>query len=1134
MRSNFGFLQQEWLQIYQSAVKAESFVFPDPGTACIYARRTLEMAMQWLFKSDPVLKPPYQQNLSALIHEPTFVRAAGQRIQAKARVIVEYGNRAVHANRRTVTQENALAAVRELFHITFWMARTYARDARPADTLAFLPSLLPADSPIPPRTQAKLKELEESLSTRDAQLEELISGKATLDAELERLRAEVAETKRRNEKVPDTHNYSEEQTRDEFIDLLLHEAGWPLNQPQDREYEVSGMPTESGIGYVDYVLWGKDGKPLGLVEAKRTRRSPDEGKQQAYLYADCLERQFGQRPVIFYTNGYEHWMWDDLQYPPREVSGFYTRDELELLIQRRQGRQPLAAQIVNDAIVERYYQKRAIRRISERFEVDRQRKALLVMATGAGKTRTVIALCDLLMRAGWVKRVLFLADRVALVRQATNAFKAHLPASSPVNLVTERNESGRVYVSTYPTMMRLIDEKREDGTRRFGTGYFDLVIVDEAHRSIYQKYGAIFDYFDSYLVGLTATPKDEVDHNTYRLFALENGVPTDEYSLDDAVRDKFLVPSQPVSVPLQFVREGIRYDELSDEEKDQWDAVEWDEDGNIPTEVNATAINQWLFNKDTVDKVLKHLMERGQKVAGGDRLGKTIVFAKNHEHAEFIVKRFDENYPEYAGKFARVIDFKVEYAQSLIDNFSQPEKMPHIAVSVDMLDTGIDIPEIVNLVFFKLVRSKTKFWQMIGRGTRLRPDLFGVGRDKKFFYIFDFCQNLEFFNQNPETVEGYVAESLSARLFSNRVDLIAALDSHQTGRPEPERDQGHHDLRTELAEVLRTEIAGMNLDNFLVRPKRRLVEHFVKEEAWDALTPEEQTQLKQEVAGLPSAVAPDTLEAKQFDLLILRMQLTLLRGEPGFDPMRGKVVETAHLLEEQTAIPAVAAKLSLIQEVQSAPFWEDVTIVELERVRSELRELIQFIERRKRSLVTTDFVDQIGEGVIVDLPGMTTGVDPEKIREKALAFLRQHENDPAIHKLRFNEPLTKDDMDDLDAIFIAEGSTPAEIKSVKEEDGGLGLFVRSLVGMDREAAKAALSGFMGDKVMTANQIEFLNLIVNHLSSRGWITVKQLYASPFTDIHPYGIAGIFDDGSTVALLTALRSVQQNAIGTSSIT
>ncbi|WP_446744482.1 DEAD/DEAH box helicase family protein [Silvibacterium acidisoli] len=1131
MSTNFGFLQVEWPQIYESAVKAESFVYPDPATACIHARRTLELVMHWLFKADSRMRLPYQTNLSAMVHEETFVNVAGQDLQAKARLIIQHGNNAAHAGNRPVTKEHALAAVRELFHLSFWMARTYARGAKPVDTIHFLPMLLPTTSPIPPATKAKLQELETSLSEKDAKLAELLTGQAAMDAELQQLRAEIAEARKRNEAAPDTHDYNEQETRDAFLDLLLAEAGWELKHKQDREYKVTGMPSNSGIGYVDYVLWGKDGKPLGLVEAKRTRKSPHTGQQQAKLYADCLEAQFGQRPVIFYTNGYDHWMWDDLQHPPRPVSGFYTHDELELLIQRRQTRKPLAVEEIDAEIVERYYQTRAIRKVAERFETDRQRKALLVMATGAGKTRTVIALCDLLMKAGWAKRVLFLADRVALVKQATNAFKAFLPSSSPVNLVTEKSESGRVYISTYPTMMGLIDEKRENGTRRFGTGHFDLVIVDEAHRSIYQKYAAIFDYFDSYLVGLTATPKDEVDRNTYRLFALEDGVPTDEYSLDDAIKDKFLVPPKAVSVPLKFQREGIKYNELTEEQKDHWDALEWDdEEGEVPDEVSAADVNNWLFNKDTVDKVLAHLMTHGDKVAGGDRLGKTIIFAKNHRHAEFIVQRFDENYPHYAGHFARLIDFSIPYAQSLIDSFSHSEKNPHIAVSVDMLDTGIDVPEVVNLVFFKLVRSKTKFWQMVGRGTRLCPELMGPGRDKKRFLIFDFCQNLEFFSENPETTEGSTADSLSKRLFVSRLELIAAMAFrfiHDT----PEAVEAEHALRKDLAERLHREVAAMTIENFLVRPHRRLVEQFTQPEAWEALSEEDRNALASHVAGLPSALPAERPEAKQFDLMLLQMQLKLLRGEAGFTKLQEKVQEIARLLETQTAIPAVAAKLPMLQEIQTAAFWEGATVVTLETVRKGLRDLVQFIERRKRAHVITDIEDHIGEGSIIDLPGTSIGVDIEKLREKARVFLKKHEDDAALHKLRFNEPLTPDDLSALEAIFLSEGTTREEIDVAAEEAEGLGLFVRSLVGMDREAAKSALARFIQDRHMTANQIEFIDMVINHLAARGWIELAKLYESPFTDIHPHGPDGLFPGDSTLALVSALALVRQNAAATS---
>ncbi|HVM95554.1 MAG TPA: DEAD/DEAH box helicase family protein, partial [Candidatus Acidoferrales bacterium] len=822
--SQFAFLSAEFPEVFAHASKAESLALSDPRSACFYARLSLEVMVAWLYERDATLRDPYEATLAARIHEPTFRRLVGDAIVTKARIIKDFGNTAVHET-RPVAPEKAVAAVRELFHVAYWLTRTYARGTKPSPGLVFSPQGLPRTTQVAASTLKQLQDAakkfeEHTKALADAEQQRLASEtqRVALEAELVALRAEVAAAKAANAKVPDTHDYDEATTRDTFIDLLLHEAGWPLDKPQDREFPVTGMPNNTGEGFVDYVLWGEDGKPVGLVEAKRTRKDARVGQRQAELYADCLEKQFGQRPVIFYTNGYEHWLWDDTRYAPRSVQGFLTRDELQLAIQRRTLQKPLASEEIDGAIVERFYQTRAIRRVAEAFEKDHQRKTLLVMATGAGKTRTVIALADLLMRANWVKRVLFLADRVALVRQAVNAFKRHLPSSSPVNLVSEKNGQGRVYVSTYPTMMNLIDETA-DGKRLFGVGHFDLVVIDEAHRSVYRKYGAIFDYFDSLLVGLTATPKDEVDRDTYRLFGLQRGLPTDAYGLDEAVSDGYLVPPRAVSIPLKFVRDGVRYDDLTDEEKEQWDAIEWDEDGNIPRQVDAPSINKQLFNADTIDKVLEHLMTHGLKVAAGDRLGKTIIFAKNHDHAQFIVKRFDENYPHLKGSFARVIDFQTDYAQSLIDDFSQAEKAPHIAVSVDMLDTGIDVPEVVNLVFFKIVRSKTKFWQMLGRGTRLCPDLFGPGLHKEFFYVFDFCQNFEFFNQNPQAADAAIPDSLTKRLFVQRVELIGELDKlgieAEALRP----------LRDATAAHLHEEVAAMTLDNFIVRPKRLFVEH---------------------------------------------------------------------------------------------------------------------------------------------------------------------------------------------------------------------------------------------------------------------------------------------------------------------
>ena len=733
--SQFSFLQAEFMPVFAHARRAEELTLSDPRAACFYARLALETAVKWMYRRDASLRKPYDEALSALIHEPTFLNLVGNGLVTKAKIIKDHGNRAVHDTRSVVPQV-AATSLRELFHFSYWLVRTYARDAKPDANLQFSIDALPKTQQVEASTLAKLQEIEKRIEGETKAREQAEAARIrteeqseALEAEIKRFRSEIAQVKQANQATRDAHDYNEAQTRDAFIDLLLHEAGWPLDQLRDREFSVTGMPNNTSEGFVDYVLWGDDGKPLALVEAKRTKRDAREGRRQAELYADCLEKQFGQRPIIFYTNGYEHWLWDDASYPPRAVQGFLKKDELMLRHQRRTGRKSLTTVDIDKDIVSRYYQTRAIRRVGEAFEKDHLRKALLVMATGSGKTRTVIALIDQLMRAGWVKRALFLADRVALVNQAVSAFKKHLAHVAPVNLVTDKSTEGRVYVSTYPTMVGLIDEI-QNGVRRFGSGHFDLIVIDEAHRSVYRKYKAIFDYFDSLLVGLTATPRDEIDRDTYSLFELEKGVPTDAYDLDEAVADGFLVPPKAVSVPLKFQREGINYDDLSEEEKEQWDAIEWTEDGETPDRVEASAVNKWLFNEDTVDKVLEHVMSHGLKVEEGDRLGKTIIFAKNHDHAVFIQKRFDANYPHLKGQFARVIDFKTEYAQSLIDDFSIANKPPHIAISVDMLDTGIDVPEVVNLVFFKIVRSKTKFWQMIGRGTRLCPDLFGPGRHK--------------------------------------------------------------------------------------------------------------------------------------------------------------------------------------------------------------------------------------------------------------------------------------------------------------------------------------------------------------------------------------------------------------------
>jgi type I restriction enzyme, R subunit len=1113
--SNFAFLQGEWPEVFGDASKAEAAVRSDPRTSSFYSRRTLELIVRWVFKYDTALKLPYDDKLSALIHEPTFRATTGEDVFNKAKVINRIGNRAVH-EAKPIDETAAFVAVRELFHVCYWLAHTYARGTRPDSSLTFDEAKIPLRRATTSKSAEQLQELERSLQEKDEDLTEALSWVDQLDEELKKVRAEVAEAKKAAAANIDTHDYTESETRDLLIDLLLKEAGWALSAERDREYPVTGMPSKGGKkdgpGFVDYVLWGDDGKPLGLVEAKRTSKSPKIGRKQAELYADCLEGEFGRRPIIFYSNGYEHWIWDDVRYPPRKVQGFYRKDELELLIQRRETRKALGSVEISSTIVERHYQLRAIRRIGETFESESQRKALLVMATGAGKTRTVIALADLLMRANWAKRILFLADRIALVNQTVNAFKTHLPSTTTVNLINEKDVEGRVYVSTYPTMMGLINEL-EAGERRFGVGHFDLVVIDEAHRSVFQKYRAIFEYFDALLVGLTATPRNEIDKNTYNLFDLEPGVPTDAYSLEEAVSDGYLVPPKAVSVPLKFQREGIKYDELSEEDKDQW-------------EVDPAALNQWLFNEDTVDRVLEHLMTRGQRVEGGDRLGKSLIFAKSQAHAEFILERFDKNYQHLKGKAARAITYQVTYAQSLIDDFANPKKEPDLAVSVDMLDTGIDIPEIVNLVFFKLVRSKTKFWQMMGRGTRLRPDLFGPGVDKSFFYVFDYCQNLEFFSANPDSVEGHIAETLGAKLFKARLMLASSLGAGEVAelQDDPQSDM---EVRAAVAAELHREVAAMNLENFVVRQYRQTVEVYSEPAAWSEVTEEEVEELGHILAGLPSELEADPEEAKRFDLLMLKLQLCLLGRRSDFDRLRVQVIQIAGLLEEKASIPAVAKHLELIQEIQSDEWWIDVTVAMLEVVRRHLREVAGLIDRAHRVVLYSDFEDEMGEEIEIEFEGLGEIHDFEKFRAKARAFLRAHESHVAVQRLRMNVPLTPTDLEELERMLRESGGDDEEIQEALEEAQSLGLFVRSLVGLDREAAKSAFAEFLANESHTANQIEFINMVIDHLTQHGVMDPSLLYSSPFTDLTPKGPDGLFESTEVDNLVSILEKIRKSA-------
>ncbi|MEL6492743.1 MAG: DEAD/DEAH box helicase family protein [Cyanobacteria bacterium J06621_3] len=1137
--TNFTFLNAPLPDLYTHATKAESLITTAPRASCFYSRFALEQTVLWLYENDPNLRLPYENSLGALIHEQTFKRALKPGLFQKIRFIQKLGNRAVHQS-RNVPENDALQLVKELFHILFWVRRNYIPKGHTLPDLTFDRAKIPrtASPTEQALTQQQLKDLEAKLNEADSLRRIEAERYAKTEAQLTARLAELEAIKAANAAVADPHNYNEATTRRLLIDELLRDVGWhpsPSDTNCTTELEVQGMPiqksTDTGRGFVDYVLWGDNGKPLALVEAKRTSKSPQSGQHQAKLYADCLEQRYGQRPVIFYSNGYETWLWDDLAYSPRTVLGFLKKEELERIIFRRTNRKRLSALSIDESIAGkgRPYQKEAIRRICETFEDDRSRKTLLVMATGTGKTRTAIALIDLMKRANWVQRVLFLADRKALLTQAYRAFQSNLPTVTPANLLESKDvEGANVILSTYKTMLNAINRRTADDTREYGIGHFDLIVVDEAHRSIYKKYGEIFDYFDGLLVGLTATPRAEVDRDTYRIFELQQGVPTFAYELDDAVEDGHLVPAKGVDVPFRFLRSGIKYSDLSPEEQLEYEEKFRDEaTGELPDKINAAALNSWLFNIPTVNQALEVLMQQGLKVNSGDRLGKTIIFARNHSHAELIAECFNSNYPHYKGHFAQIIDSYDSYAQSLLDDFGEPNKDPIIAISVDMLDTGVDVPEVLNLVFFKPVFSRVKFNQMIGRGTRLREDLFGPGNHKSEFLVFDLCSNFLYFEQDIKEAEKKLPETLTTRLVKHRLELSTLLaKSSETIDNTPQETTA---LRATLLDDLHHHVATMPRDNFIVRRHLRDVETFAERERWNTLSEDDLATITDSLASLPNGITDQSTLAKEFDLLCLKLQLAILKNANTYEGLRDRIRDTLSQLETKPDIPGIKQQLAFIQEAQSEQWWQDVTPDMVENLRLRIRDLTGFIDKEKREIFITDFADELGEVQEIDVPTQQTGFSPYQYKKKVEAYIRENEDHVAIAKLKRNLPLTASDLNALEEMLFSTQTTESRdrFEEVFGKRKSLKRLIREIVGLDRSAAKQAFAAYLEGTTFSANQIRFVGTILDYLTQNGIMDPGMLYESPFTDSHTDGLGGVFDSTNAKRIITIVRSFNASA-------
>lgn len=1069
---NFDYLKKEakFVDFADAAIAAEKIINIDAAASVINCRRAMEFAIKWMYSVDESLAMPYQDKLSSLMSTEDFHYIVSDDLWKRLDLIRRLGNKAAH-NGKKVSMDEAVLCLQNLFLFFDFVAYCYADnyEERQFDTNLLQQGQLDKGIPKIPA---------------DVELKELVVQNKALQEELTARRAQQQLTY-----VEKPLELSEYNTRKIYIDSLLQDAGWEEGRNWFNEVKVSDMPNSSGIGYVDYVLYDDAHKPLAVIEAKRTCVDVAKGRQQAILYANALEKKYRRRPVIFLTNGFETRIVDN-KYPERKVSNIYSKRDLEKLFSLQAMRTSLKNIVVNKKIAGRYYQEGAVKAVCNSFDNKNRRKALLVMATGSGKTRTTIALCKVLLDAGWIKNILFLADRNTLVTQAKRSFVNLLPDLSCTNLCQAGADyNARCVFSTYQTMMNCIDSVKDDEGKLYTCGHFDLLICDEAHRSIYNKYKDIFTYFDAPLVGLTATPKDEIDKNTYAVFELENGVPTYGYELAQAVQDGYLVDYMSVETKIKFIEQGIVYDELSEEDKLNYEKTFAEEDGSIPDSINSAALNTWIFNEDTIKQVLHIVMRDGIKINYGETLGKTIIFAKNHKHAEKILAVFNKEYPNLTKTghaFAKVIDNYMTFSQSAIDEFADSTKLPQIAISVDMLDTGIDVPEIVNLVFFKKVLSKAKFWQMIGRGTRLCPGLLD-GEDKKKFYIFDFCGNFEFFRMSEGKPTANMM-ALQEALFNLEFQIAYKLQGEEY------QQQQLVDYRKRLVNVMTEKVQALNRDNFAVKQHLKYVDIYSNVQSFDALTYEDVVIVSDEVAPL---VLPDEDEASalRFDALLYGLELAYLVGKK-YTKARSDLQKKVKALAGIANIPSIQSQSELIDKILHTDYVVVAGINEFEHIRDNLRGLIKYIQYPPRKLYDTNFDDDI-----LSSEWKEAELDSDELKNykaKAEFYVRQHQDNIAIAKLRTNKALTATDIASLEKILWSEVGTKEDyIEEYGEKP--LGEFVREIVGLDMNAAKEAFSGFLTGVNLDDRQIYFVNQIVEYIVHNGIMKdLSVLQEAPFTD------------------------------------
>jgi len=1153
METNFQFLAEEWSDFHQRCVKAEQMVVTDPRTSLTYARMALELAVNWIFANDEELTLPYDTSLNSLMKQREFQEQFPHKLYSEIDLIRKAGNLAIH--NKPVTKTDAEKIVENLFYFSRWFAQSYTKNS-----LGTIPmfnwELIPTEGQealskadyinVQEKFETDLRKFKSKLEEEAEKNKELANQNELFKKQIEALQAQI-EINKKEASTADTkfHPRNEYETRKYFIDVSLREAGWDLSGSKDKEFKVQFMPSStntSETGYVDYVLWDDDGLPLAVVEAKKTMENASKGENQSQLYADCIEKMYGRRPVMYHSNGFETYLWDDQFYKKsRLVHGFYTKKELQTVMFRRQYREDIREKAIDTTITDRAYQLRAIRSVAEHFAgndksnnklIGTHRAALLVLATGTGKTRISIALSKLLLEANWAKRILFLADRKSLVSQAKNNFVKLMPEHSCVNLLKEKdNIEARIAFSTYPTMMGLIDGSKENDKCFYGVGHFDLIIIDEAHRSIYKKYQAIFDYFDALFLGLTATPKNSIDKNTYSIFGLADKTPTDAYTFEEAVANKHLVPYNTIEVPTKFLRSGIHYDELSEEEKEEFEDEILDGEKATGQEIiPSNELNNWLFNKDTALKTLKFLVDNGIKKRGGDEIGKTIIFARNKKHAHFLKDMFLELDPErYGNDYVKVITHGEPKAEEFIQRFCDEEKerLPQIAISVDMMDTGIDAPSCVNLMFYKPVKSYAKFWQMIGRGSRLRPNLFGEGQDKENFLIFDLYGNFEFFRENPNGIESETQKSLTEIVFGLKLQLALYLKEDNF-----KNDRELQEYSERLLNELHNSIIDLNKDRFDVKMKIETVMDFSNREVWNHLDKKECKTILDVLAPLVRPTREDSDLARFYDKMIYALMLKRIET-PNTEEFLArlnvpitKIAIISKKLLKKTTIPEIKYKEELVKLPLNEDFWKNNGLNHLEKIRVGIRDLIKYIDPVDQKYVTTNFEDAILENEIVTSTFGEGNPEPygksfANNKHRLEEIIRENKNNLTIKRIQEGEQITEAELKSLEKMLLTSKINKEELEKEIGHKLDLVDFIVSLIGLSSEKVNEAFAKFTNKYQLSAVQIEFLDTIKLFLTTNGKIDPEKLYDSPFKKYHNLGIDGVFNEEQANNIFTILK-------------